>query len=81
MGFGGWDFRQPPPQSNDPAPEPEPEVDLDPDGVGAWRLGRLIDAGWPFPYADLLAADHTVDLHRACELLERGCDLERRGRF
>jgi hypothetical protein len=66
--------RQPEP---DPVAEDEPVVDADHGGVNAWRLLRLLDAGWPLAEAELLAEDRTVDLHQACELLERGCDVTR----
>jgi hypothetical protein len=39
----------------------------------AWRLEQLERAGYSREHADPLAQDDTVDLHRACDLLERGC--------
>lgn len=63
-------FRMPPPE-----PEPEPEDDEPmPAPMDDWRLERLIAAGWDEIPALIIAADHAVDLHRACGLLENGCD-------
>ncbi len=62
-----------PPQHSDPEPEPEDEEPFA-HPMDDWRLERLIAAGWDEIAALILAADHTVDLHQACELLERGCD-------
>jgi hypothetical protein len=43
--------------------------------VTGWRLHVLIEAGYPLSLAERLAASE-ADLHRACELLERGCAAE-----
>ena len=43
--------------------------------VESWRLHVLIEAGYPLELASRLAASE-ADLHRACELLERGCAAE-----
>ena len=43
--------------------------------VESWRLHVLIEAGYPLALAERLAASE-ADLHRACELLERGCAAE-----
>ena len=40
--------------------------------VESWRLHVLIEAGYPLPLAEKLAAS-SVDLHSAVELVERGC--------
>jgi hypothetical protein len=48
---------------------PEPELEL----VEQWRLTSLERAGYDPESAAVLAASHDVDLHRAVELLERGC--------
>ncbi len=40
--------------------------------VESWRLHVLIEAGYPLPLAERLAAS-SVDLHSAVELVERGC--------
>ena len=44
--------------------------------VDEWRFQQLQAAGWPEQEALLLAARHDVDLHQACELLDRGCDAD-----
>ena len=44
-------------------------------GVEDWRFKQLVCAGWPEQQALVLAADHDVDLHLACDLLAKGCDL------
>lgn len=55
-----------------PAPEPETETEQPPDtSVHDWRLEQLTQAGWPPLLASMLAVDHSVDLHFACELLTR----------
>jgi hypothetical protein len=44
-------------------------------GVEDWRFQQLLAAGWPERQALVLAAHHDIDLHLACDLLARGCDL------
>lgn len=44
--------------------------------VERWRTEALALAGYPVDVAVALAANPDVDLHQACELLERGCDLQ-----
>ena len=44
--------------------------------VEAWRLRRLVDAGFPFPLALDLATTPGVDLHALLGLLDRGCPPE-----
>jgi len=46
--------------------------DLD---IVSWRFDQLEDAGWPTDLAVMLAERGDVDLHQACELLERGATL------
>lgn len=41
--------------------------------VESWRLHVLIEAGYPLPLAEKLAASE-ADLHEAVGLLGRGCD-------
>ena len=41
--------------------------------VEGWRLHVLIEAGFPLPLAERLAASE-ADLHTCVELLRRGCD-------
>jgi hypothetical protein len=40
--------------------------------VESWRLHVLIEAGYPLPLAEKLAASE-ADLHICVELLQRGC--------
>jgi hypothetical protein len=40
--------------------------------VESWRLHVLLEAGYPYPLAERLAASE-ADLHRAVELLFNGC--------
>lgn len=46
------------------------------DQIEAWRLHVLIQAGYPYDAADLLAALARVDLHQAVYLIESGCSSE-----
>ena len=39
----------------------------------AWRFDKLNEAGYEFGDALCLTVAPDVDLHLACELLERGC--------
>jgi hypothetical protein len=41
--------------------------------VESWRLHVLIEAGYPLPLAERLAASE-ADLHQAVELVRSGCD-------
>ena len=43
--------------------------------VESWRLYVLIEAGYPLPLAERLAASE-ADLHRAVELVVNGCSHE-----
>ncbi len=43
--------------------------------VESWRLHVLIEAGYPLPLAERIAASE-VDLHTAVELLAAGCSPE-----
>jgi hypothetical protein len=45
------------------------------DKVESWRLHVLIEAGYPLSLAERIAASE-VDLHRAVELIDRGCAPE-----
>ncbi|HZO96233.1 MAG TPA: hypothetical protein VFB42_02565 [Gaiellaceae bacterium] len=41
--------------------------------VLCWRLEQLERAGYSSELAYAIAENHEVDLHRACDLLRRGC--------
>jgi hypothetical protein len=43
--------------------------------VEGWRLHVLMEAGYPLPLAEKIAASE-ADLHRAVELLHSGCTAE-----
>ncbi len=43
--------------------------------VASWRLHQLIEAGYPIQLAERLAHSD-ADLHRAIELVRRGCDAK-----
>ena len=43
------------------------------DKIEGWRRERLEAAGYPAAAARELAARHEIDLHRAVELVARGC--------
>lgn len=53
----------------------EPERLDEPDRVLAWRISRLVRAGYSDEGAVAIACS-TVDLHSAVELVERGCPPE-----
>ncbi|MBA2460619.1 MAG: hypothetical protein H0V45_02430 [Actinobacteria bacterium] len=42
--------------------------------VESWRLHVLMEAGYPLPLAEKLAAAHDTDLHDAVDLVVSGCD-------
>lgn len=43
--------------------------------VEGWRLHVLMEAGYPLPLAERIAGSE-ADLHRAVELIRRGCAPE-----
>ena len=43
--------------------------------VEGWRLHVLMEAGYPLPLAEKIAASE-ADLHRAVEMLSSGCTPE-----
>lgn len=45
----------------------------EPSKVESWRLHVLIEAGFPLPLAERLAASD-ADLHTCTELVAQGCD-------
>lgn len=44
--------------------------------VFKWRFECLIDAGWPYGEAAVIADHHEVDLHLAVELARKNCSPE-----
>jgi len=60
-----------PPEMETVAPALVPTSDVE-----AWRLRRLVEAGFPLPLALELAATPGVDLHALLALLDRGCPPE-----
>jgi hypothetical protein len=44
--------------------------------IFCWRLDQLLQAGYAEHRARELAGNGDVDLHRACDLLARGCPEE-----
>ena len=42
--------------------------------VESWRLHVLMEAGYPLPLAEKLAAAVDADVHDAVDLVARGCD-------
>jgi hypothetical protein len=51
-------------------------VETEQDRVERWRADELMRAGFDPATAVELAARFDVDLHRATELLDRGCSTE-----
>ena len=56
-----------------PATDVQPSHERELERVERWRAEELERAGYPTDDAAKLAARHDVDLHRAIELVERGC--------
>jgi hypothetical protein len=50
--------------------------DTDAVGVLRWRIDVRLRAGFDFEQAATVAAHVDVDLHRAVELIDRGCPTE-----
>jgi hypothetical protein len=48
----------------------------EPERVDDWRLKRLLDAGFPLTVASEIAIRPDIDLHRALQLIDRGCKPE-----
>ena len=57
-----------PPVRGTAARGPVPSTDVE-----AWRLRRLVDAGFPLALALEVAATPGVDLHATLALVDRGC--------
>lgn len=49
-----------------------PTVETERDKVESWRLHVLIEAGFPLPLAERVAASE-ADLHTAVDLVQAGC--------
>jgi hypothetical protein len=49
--------------------------------VEVWRLGQLLDVGYPAELAEQLAGSPDVDLHQALELVRHGCPHETAARI
>lgn len=56
-----------------------PFLETEQDRIEGWRLHVLLEADYPQTIAEHLAKGFTVDLHKAVDLLKRGCppDLAR----
>jgi hypothetical protein len=52
-----------------------PTVETERSKVESWRLHVLIEAGYPLPLAERLAASE-ADLHLAVDLVTAGCTAE-----
>lgn len=44
--------------------------------VERWRVEELLRAGYDQAGAEVIATRHDVDLHRAVDLVRRGCEPE-----
>lgn len=51
-------------------------IEMELDLVEQWRHEALERAGYDAEAATVLALAHDVDLHRATELLDKGCTVE-----
>ncbi len=51
-------------------------ADTELERVERWRARMLEQAGYDSRQAQLLATRHDIDVHRAIELLERGCPAQ-----
>jgi hypothetical protein len=45
----------------------------EPETVFAWRYLELLDAGYAPQEAEVIAVCMDIDLHEACDLVDRGC--------
>jgi len=61
-----------------PHPEDPPEIPhaTEMDSITGWRFGYLLGAGYDPEAALLIAQDSGVDLHRAADLVQRGCPTD-----
>jgi hypothetical protein len=51
----------------------ETPIETESERVERWRTDELLRVGYEYETAILMAADLEVDLHRAIDLVERGC--------
>lgn len=63
-----------PPSKPEHAPDDQPDEPSADTRVETWRRESLTRAGYTEPVLTLLAAQASVDLHDACDLLAKGCD-------
>lgn len=55
---------------NDPKRTAELTIE---DVVDTWREHQMLEAGYPPDAAHRMSTNHSIDLHRACEMLAAGC--------
>lgn len=48
-------------------------IETESERVERWRTDELLRVGYDFETATVMAAEPTVDLHTALDLIERGC--------
>ena len=51
----------------------ETYVETESERVERWRTDELLRVGYDFETATVMAAEPSIDLHAALELIERGC--------
>ena len=67
----------PPPSRVDLASaEVTTQVDTERERVTQWRIAQLAAAGYDNESALLIGIDFSIDLHRALDLLKRGCSVD-----
>ena len=52
------------------------QVETERERVTQWRITQLAAAGYDGESALLIGIDWSIDLHRALDLLKRGCSVE-----
>ena len=48
-------------------------IETETERVERWRMDELLRVGFDVEFAALLAAEPSVDLHTAIDMVERGC--------
>jgi hypothetical protein len=67
----------PPPSRLDLASaEVTTQVETERERVTRWRIAQLAAAGYDGESSLLIGIDFSIDLHRALDLLKRGCSVE-----